>query len=343
MTEELDVLYQVVYGSKLYGTSTPTSDTDLKSVYLPAIDDMLLGKRLVAHKTRADTDGNKIADDKKMPDNGVENEFIPFQTFVRDFVQGQTYAVELAFAIANDGPSAPSAMGVREHMIVLEMIGKFRNSSVYSMVSFAQKQTLDYVHRGERLNEATAVLRVLEDLAADVGTKVVLRLDTGWSETETYLDEVVRRTGLKTSTSTNNHRTMRTLELNGRSYLETTTLEHIIGLLKKRVAEYGVRTNEAAKTDVDFKSLSHAVRVYEQSIELLDTGCITLPRPNFEELLAIKQGRADLEEVKAKLKVLDAEVLQKQQSTLIRQKTPELVAEAEQWLLSVLRELYGLS
>src|SRR5664279_214291 len=101
--EGRDVLYQVTYGSKLYGTSTPTSDTDLKSVYLPAIDDLLLGKKLVATKTRVDEHGVKVPDKDSMPDRGVENEYIPFQTFVRDFVRGQTYAVEIAWAVMAQG------------------------------------------------------------------------------------------------------------------------------------------------------------------------------------------------------------------------------------------------
>ena len=83
----LDVVYQVVYGSKLYGTNTPTSDTDLKSIYLPTIDDMLLGKKLAVHKSRVDAHGKPVPEGEPMPDSGVENEYIPFQTFVRDFVQ----------------------------------------------------------------------------------------------------------------------------------------------------------------------------------------------------------------------------------------------------------------
>ena len=143
MVQDPDVLFQVVYGSRLYGTSTPTSDTDLKSVYLPPIDDLLLTKRQVAFKTRVDERGDPVPDGLSMPDNGVENEFIPFQTFVRDFVNGQTYAVEIAYAILKDGPSAPDKLSVFEYNTVVDMINKFGNNEVYSMVGFAMKQTFD--------------------------------------------------------------------------------------------------------------------------------------------------------------------------------------------------------
>lgn len=342
MIEYPDVMFQVKYGSKLYGTNTPTSDTDLKSIYLPAIDDMLLGKKMSIFKTRVDVNGVAVPDKDPMPDNGVENEYFPFQTFVRDFVNGQTYALEIAWAIYYNGPEAPDFQSQREYNIVLEMIAKFGNSEVYSMTGFAQKQTLDYVYRGERLNEATVLLNIIVELTKNVGTAVVPRMDTSWSETETYLDELARRTGLSIGSTVNNNRTLRTLELNGRSYTETTTFEHVVQQLQKLVVSYGVRTNAAAKADVDFKSLSHAVRVYQQAIEILDTGKLTFPRKNAAELLTIKQGRADLEAVKVQLKTLDAEVLAKLETSTVRKKTPELVAQSEQWLLQVLRELYDL-
>ena len=59
---------------------------------------MLLGKKLSIFKTRVDAAGNKVPDKDSMPDNGVENEYFPLQTFVRDFVNGQTYALEIAWA-----------------------------------------------------------------------------------------------------------------------------------------------------------------------------------------------------------------------------------------------------
>lgn len=338
-----DVMFQITYGSKLYGTSTPTSDTDLKSVYLPVIDDLLLGRKLVATKSRVDEFGVNVPDKQSMPERGIENEYIPFQTFVRDFVKGQTYAVEIAFAILVDGPQAPDRQSEREFEMVQDMVELFGNNEVYSMVGFAQKQTLDYVHRGERLNEATRIRDVVLQLSTNVGTDVKLRLDTPWSETETYFDEVVRQTGLKTSTTTNNNRVMQTLELNGRSYVETTELSHLLQQLNKLIDGYGERTNAAAEVDVDFKSLSHAVRVYQQSIELLDTGHITFPRPNAAELLFIKQGKQDLELTKEVLKSLDAEVLAKMKTTKVRSRTPQLEAQAEQWLLARLRELYDLN
>ena len=339
-----DVMFQITYGSKLYGTSTPASDTDLKSVYLPLINDMLLNRKLVATKSRVDEFGVAVPDKQSMPDRGIENEYIPFQTFVRDFVKGQTYAVEIAYAILAEGSQAPDAQSMREFEMLKELVELFGNNEVYSMVGFAQKQTFDYVHRGERLNEARKVLDVIiVTMMHFFGDVNQPRLDSKMDNGQFVLDHVSAETGLQLSSTVNNNRTLRTLELNGRSYLETTELSHLLVQLNKLIESYGDRTNAAAEVDVDFKSLSHAVRVYQQSIELLDTGHITFPRLNAAELLHIKQGKADLDFVKAELKRLDAQVLTKMKTTKMRARTPELEAAAEQWLLSKLRELYDLS
>lgn len=348
MNKTQDTLFQVVYGSKLYGTSTPTSDTDLKTVYLPPIDEMLLGKKLVAFKTRVDENGINVPDSSPMPERGTENEYISFQTFVRDFVAGQTYAVEIAFAILNNGPQAPDPASRREFELVQEMVQRFSNTEVYSMVSFAKKQTFDYVKRGERLKEAQKVLDIVNEIQSVLGaTNLDVRLDLsiafmrdGVLVQTSVLDEVAKRTGLPLGTTVNNNRTLRTLELNGRSYTESTELSHLKKMVQKFVDQYGERSTAASKTDVDFKSLSHAVRVYQQAIEILDTGKVTFPRANAAELLRVKQGLADLEEVKALLQSLDEEVLRKMETSTQRKKTPELVAEAELWLVKTLRELY---
>lgn len=336
------------YGSRLYGTATPTSDTDEKVIYVPSLDSLLLGKKLTIYKERVDAQGNKVPDNVSMPDGGVETEHIPLQTFVRDFVRGQAYALEVAYAYVGRGKPAPGvvySIELETYHFLQQLIEKFGNSDVYSMVSFAKKQTLDYVHRGERLNKAIAVLEVIERYikkAITDGYEPLPRLDT-LHNNKPILDWVALDTGLKIGTSTNGNRAMRTLELNGRSYLETTDLDHLAIQLRKVIDAYGARTNAAAEQAVDFKSLSHAVRVYQQAIELLDTGWITFPRQNAAELLAIKRGEADLENVKELLNQLDAEVQAKVLASSIQKRTPELEEAAEKWLLKQLHVLYVLS
>lgn len=336
-------LFKTVYGSKLYGTNTPTSDTDEKVVYLPDFDDVLLGKKLQTFKKRFDAYGNPVSDSVTMPDNGVETEYVPFQTFTRDYLNGQTYALEVVMARALRA-DAPRWM--------IELFEQFTTCNVASMAGFAMKQTFDYVHRGRRLEKARRVLEVLEfwsetldDLEnMDPGSYMKKRLDTVLPEGEKLLHTVAREAGLELGTSVNNNRTMETLKLNGREYLETTDLKQLELAVAKLVSQYGDRSNRAAEAEVDTKSLSHAVRVYEQALELLTAGRISFPRPNVAYLLAVKQGALEGDEVRARLLELEEQVTEVQKtSALLQEKTPELEARFEAWLLSQLRELYDLS
>jgi len=338
-------LLKTVYGSHLYGTNTPTSDYDYKVVYLPAFEDVLLGRKLRTFKERVDAEGRPVADNAVMPDNGVETEFVPFQTFCTDYLNGQTYALEIVqFQLCQ----------ATYPVWVKELAANFTTCNVSSMAGFAMKQTFDYVHRGQRLAAAERLLKELKrvhDFYTAADRSLTVRLDTpvayasdeGATVQETVLDGLARECQLELGTTVNNGRTMRTLKLNGRDYLETTTVQHLQTAVEKLVASYGHRSTAAKENEVDLKSLSHAVRVYEQCVELLTVGKMVFPRFERAYLLNVKKGNVPLEEVKARLLELEERVAQLQAtSSLLPEKTPALQARFDEWLLGKLRELYDL-
>lgn len=330
----------ITSGSKLFGTSTPTSDTDVKMIYLPSHASLILGYPLKVTKLKLDANGNKISDDEKMPDNGTETEYIPLQKFVRDFVQGQTYAVEIAF-----GYLSQPEVDLHTMTFIQEMVEKFTNADVLAMTRFADKQTFDYVKRGERFNIAKNILAAL-DKVISTDPLALYRLDSrvrsGEYTGQLVLDMISTLTGLPIGGSINSNKTLRTLELNSRQYLETTSITHIRGLVVKQMQAYGDRTRETATKEVDFKSLSHAVRVYQQAIELLDTSKITFPRPNAPALLAIKKGQVSIKTVREILANLEVEVALKLKTTKLQPHSEELDTACEFWLLEKLSHIYGL-
>lgn len=331
-TKETNLLCCITYGSHLYGTNSETSDYDFKAVYLPALNDLILAKTPKVHRYRYDSNGNTISDSATMPANGYEAEHTPIQKFVHDYLGGQAYAVETVFGVVHGAhlkhmPATGSAES--KNWCVFEALchnlaKNYVHRNVNGMVGFAVKQTFDYVRRGERLNAAKQVLEVLQntlkffETTADTRFKKFdpnsVRLDTvshyihpvsHFVDAQTVLDHVVRETGLELGETKNQNKVMRTLKLNGREYLETTTLPHLIGAVEKLCEQYGERSTRASEVDVDWKSLSHAVRVYQQVIELLETKFITFPRPNAKFLLDVKKGKHDLESVKRLLGKLD--------------------------------------
>jgi predicted nucleotidyltransferase len=339
--KQLKELFLITYGSKLYGTSTPTSDTDNKVIYLPAFMDVMLGRKHKVFKKRVDASGNKVPDGNPMPDDGVETEYIPLQTFMLDFVKGQTYAVEvmcgyLAESFDHNGEDAALYHFLRK------FYDEYSNNDVHSMVGFAKKQTLDYVHRGARLEAAKHTFEVIYNYSLKYKDG---RLDTpaGFADNKTVLDLVLQKLpDLHEGSVTNNNRKLRTLELNSRSYAETTSLFHLLGVLQKQIDAYGERSNAAALSKADYKSLSHAVRVYQQSLELLETGKVTFPRPNAAYLLSVKQGLVDQEVVRQQLIDLEKEVDEKLPTSTMQKRTPELEESAEEFIFMVLMYFYDL-
>ncbi len=86
-------------------------------------------------------------------------------------------------------------------------------------------------------------------------------------------------------------------------------MKQALDVYAKVYENYGHRARAAMNNEgIDWKAVSHAVRVAGQALELLSTGHITFPRPDAEYLLAVKRGELDYQEVAAVLEGLVEDV-----------------------------------
>lgn len=93
----------------------------------------------------------------------------------------------------------------------------------------------------------------------------------------------------------------------------------------------------------DTKYAMHVVRLYGEAKELMQTGRITLPRPNKDELIAIRMGKYKLSEIRELGRQLEAEALASSDSSplpekLDRDRISEIVSHA---YLSFYEKYYG--
>jgi len=316
-----NVLLAITYGSHLYGTSGPNSDFDFKAVYLPSFKQLLLGKDVGVDRFRYTKDGVAVGDNDTMPADGHEAEHFTIHKLVKDYLSGQAYAMEFVYAVLQGahnthGGSNKNAIENLCH----ELHFSLPHKNVQPMVGFAMKQTFDYVRRGERLNAAKNLLGMLKrkfTFHSEALKNMHIRLDLPLTKFETgntvpvhftLMDEIAEEANLTIGSTDNQGKIIRTLELNGREYIETTGITHLITAVEKLVDQYGERSTKAGETRYDWKSFSHAVRVYEQVIEHLTSDWITFPRPNARELKEIKAGEWPIEAVKDKLRDLDDRV-----------------------------------
>lgn len=345
------ILFTAKFGSRLYGTDTDKSDFDFKSIFLPSKDDLMMGIIPKIFKIKTDYSGETVPEKSSMPECGTETEYIPFHNFVRDFVQGQTYALEIAHGhkayLENIHFSDITEKEYLIHTLLSELISKFSNTEIFSMIGFAKKQSYDYIHRAERLKELYELQDILKQFVKpfDKDTNknpMSLSLSAKLIQDKTILDIIADAMNLSIVNITNKERIDRALEFQGRTYTESTKVTHFLKLIQNAISKYGIRTIETLKADVDFKSLSHAVRIFEQAIEILKDGKMTFPRPNAEYLLNIKDGLIKYEEVVSVLVNLEDQVNTSLFDNTRRKKTTELIEESEIWLLSTLKILYLL-
>lgn len=309
------VLYSTLYGSHLYGTNTPTSDLDIKRIVLPTIDDLLLCKQ-VSNKVKKT---NTVKHTKNSAED-VDQEDIPLQVFIRDFAEGQTYALEIAFSI--DGSHARQQFQVGfgtfvlppdrafEHplyQLLIELRTQFLTSNVKAMMGYVFNQANLYSFKGERLNcarEFEFLLASIDEYYKDDKLTLGGALDAPkWHHELKRLEHKYPKYIRLAEYDIGGGRMKPCVILLEKTFPFTNLLDHSFGVLKTIIAKYGSRADAASQDNVDWKATMHAVRIIDEGLELLEHKTITLPRPpaTVARLLQIKRGELPLEPIKDEL------------------------------------------
>lgn len=117
-------LFKTPYGSRLYGTNGPNSDTDWKYIFLPPLKDTLLGKQIMKTKFMSPNETDKTKQ--------VDEDFIPIQKFAYDFLKGVPYAIEVAFSYHFDSWLDAEKM----HAFLFVLQKKFLNKKLSGFLGF---------------------------------------------------------------------------------------------------------------------------------------------------------------------------------------------------------------
>ena len=341
-------LFSCLYGSRLYGTQTPTSDLDVKHIYLPDLDSLLIGKQLVnkVNKTNTVKNTRNGADD-------VDEEFLPVQIFARDFLNGQTYALELAFALEGTHaeqkfyPTHGHRFGEAHafYEFVKALREKFLTSNVKALMGYAVNQASLYSFKGERLN---VVREVKELLKMTASAFVNHRLGDCIVEDRLFAEKMSNLTGkypkyFKQELYDVGGGDMRPcFKLLEKTLPFSDRVDHsqrVVDALEKR---YGSRADAATVDNVDWKATMHALRIVDEGLQLLEHHKMSFPfsKDYVEYLLDVKFGRVDLALVK---EVLDEklELLKTlEKTTSLQPLTQELTKEFEVWLAQWMRRFY---
>lgn len=292
-------IVRVKFGSHLYGTDTPNSDIDYKSVFVPPSRDILLQRvkgSVSNQRPKAEGEKNYIGE--------IDEEAYSVQRYLHLAAEGQTVALDILFA--------PHWAMITEPSLEWQEIERNRHRLITrksaAFLGYCRQQANKYGIKGSRVAAARLAYEFLSTKLDKCGSTAKLNEFEYEIATLTLHNEHMLLIDIEGAMDINGvKRSVRHWEVCNRKMPLTQTIKAAHEVMRRIVEEYGHRARQAESNQgVDWKALSHAVRVGRQAIELLESGHVTFPRPEKNHLVAIKTGQLSYQRVSEEIdKLLD--------------------------------------
>lgn len=269
-------IFRCQFGSHVYGTNIPTSDLDFKSIFVPDPRAMILQRaaKHIQNNTKKDSTTRNLPTD-------IDDEAFSVQNFLRLLCEGQTVALDMIFT-----PESFWLITSDTWRLILSHKKSFLHKGTASFVGYTRTQAAKYGVKGFRVAALRAVLDLLKEFPdfhrlenhreqIDRWTAETEHAGIAWQKGPSGAEEAY-------------------LEVCNRKVPMRATVKYTKEIFQRIFDEYGHRALAAEKNEgIDWKALTHAVRVAREAEELLLTGHITFPRPEKELLLKIRTGQMD--------------------------------------------------
>jgi len=270
-------------GSKLHGTNTESSDLDIKGVFLPRISDRLnrVDKKVIKFSTGNNNSKNTSED--------LDIELFNMFDFMDMLITNDTGAVELFFSTYN------SNMVLFENLLFVKILRTYRklliSNNVNKMTGFAFKMTNQFVMKAERLFELEEVLKFFKEFdekqtLEDCSLDLELMLN---NHEHNYYDETY-------------------FVFLNRKFTRNLKIKEVKKRLNIIKSKYGQRVKNIDSGNVDYKALSHALRAFQEAVCILEDQFITFPLTTAKDLLKIKKGDCDIQEVNEEIEKLATKI-----------------------------------
>lgn len=315
----MNKIFEIKFGSHLFGTATPTSDLDIKGIYLPTAREIVLGN----YKSTIQQSRSK-ADKERNTKDDVDREYFTLDRYLELLCEGQTVAMDMFFA--TDEVLMPLSDGDHSSeifRIVRENKDKLITKNVMPMIGYSRTQAAKYGVKGSRMDALKRTLVLLETLPlydrlaswTDALNALVEECASFVSFEKTPLVSIVNLLAADKKTPAPH------LQVCNRKIPLTSSVKVAKDCYQKILDEYGNRAHKAhLDGGRDYKALSHSIRVSEEGIELLKTGHITFPRPNADFLTRVKVGQVPFEQVSETIKHRLTELVEASETSTLREK-----------------------
>ena len=281
------LLFLTLFGSTLYGTETPgKSDVDIRGIFLPSQESLALNAapKSLHYSTGSGERRNTSAD--------VDIDLWSIQHWLLKLLPaGDTGALDVLFS-----PSHTACTLFRDSRLdasfntPLKLLDA-KNGRAYAEYSLGQAKK--YGIKGSRIGALKNVYKWLlancPSPAPDARLRDIIEsLATACADNRFCSFELIQDEPA--------------IQLCGKMHAGSIRVAEFLRRVESDMHRYGARAAEAEQNQgIDFKALSHALRALDQMEELLDTGRISFPLKNREELIAVKQGTLPWSELEPKI------------------------------------------
>lgn len=320
------ILFKCLVGSYLYGTNGQNSDKDFKGIFLPKLTDLILCKA-PKHYTFSTGSNNE-----KNSNEDIDETYYSLQYFLELAAKGDTNAIDILFAYTNKNAIIQTSPNWN---ILIKNIDKILTKNVKAYLGYCKSQAQKYSIKGEKLNNFKKFrdfcFRHLYDIDKN-GSPILLykafenQLGNEfkipiYEEGKVKFNKIDFGDHCYLMTEKNNEYLIIISEI--KIQLETSVKE-AYHKINNVILSYGKRAEAAANDNgVDWKAISHCVRVLLQVEQLLTENKITFPLKEAEFVKFIKYNTSNMSYndimkwIEDKINLIDNELLQK--STLREQ------------------------
>lgn len=293
----MKTIVEMQFGSHVYGTNLPISDTDFKAVAIPEAKDIILQR---AFRSINESTGDQFSRNTSVD---VDKETFSLHYFMKLLTEGQTVCLDMLFTpssfyrnnsvILND--SAWYQIKANQDKLVTKKMSAF--------AGYCQAQAAKYSLKGSNLNAYETAMNFFAATKSpswkvgDVNIPLLLESLSGekikgLNGKETPLAQIVMIKNNKGVEETY-------LQVGPKTKVPfNAKVSLAYEIFKAQYDKYGERAKLAQSNEgVDWKALMHAVRVCYEAIELCKTGNITFPRPEAPLLLQIRKGELPYQQV----------------------------------------------
>jgi len=273
MKQERKILYKVKSGSQLYGTTTPESDVDYTSVFMPTAYDLFSLQKCeyIDNSTKSSTE------ERRNTAEDTDDQQYSLQRYVHLVINGNPNLLEILFCkkpVFEDPVFTP----------LKENTGRLISRKVYdSFTGFAisQRKKLEYKSkRFKQLFIANKYFKAHYDQSYLENPEMVI----GHADAEWLNKNLTEYKGDKSNII---------------SFHYGLPLKTIYEKIKFEYENYGwrVHTDTFETLGYDVKFGAHAIRLFHEGIQLLTTGVLEFPISGqiYDDIMAIRRGEVSLE------------------------------------------------